>query len=137
MKFKRVYHDCRLWEEVPANMWGEATNPAQALEDAIAFTGDHRLYGEHMLRVIQEWPVSCENALTDYSLNRKAWVGHAAVALALNIPEDITRKAWGMLTDEQRLLANREAERAIQQWEDSYAKGKGLCGHLVLPVLRL
>ena len=137
MKFKRVYHDCRLWEEVPANMWGEATNPAQALEDAIAFTGDHRLYGEHMLRVIREWPVSCENALTDYSLNRRAWVGHAAVALALNIPEDITRKAWGMLTDEQRLLANREAERAIQQWENSYAEGKRLRGHMAHPMLRI
>lgn len=136
MKFKRVYHDCRTWEEVAANMWGEATDSKSAFEQAVAFTGDHKLYGSYMMRVVREWPISCENALTDYSLNRKAWVGHAAVALALNIPEDITRRAWGHLTDEQRLLANREAERAIQQWEDSYAESKGLRYHLVRPVLR-
>jgi hypothetical protein len=135
MKFERVYRDCRTWEEIPHNMWGEATDPKEALERAIAFTGDHRLYGEHMLRVTKEWPVSCENALTDYALNRKAWIGHAAVALALNIPEDITRKAWGMLTDEQRVLANREAERAIREWEDAYAKSKGLCEGVAMPVL--
>ena len=127
MKFDRVYHDCRNWEEVAHNMWGEATDAKLALEQAVCFTGDHELYGSYMLRVAREWSISCENALTDYALNRKAWIGHAAVALALNIPEDITRKAWGLLSDEQRVLANREAERAIREWENAYAKSKGLC----------
>lgn len=136
MKIKRVYHDCRLWEEVAANMWGEATDRKQALEQAIAFTGDHALYGSFMTRVVNEWPISCENALTDESLNKKAWIGHAAVALALNIPEDITRQAWGFLTDEQRLLANREAARALREWEDAYRTSKGLRYALVQPVLR-
>lgn len=127
MRFKRVYHPIWLWEEVEANMWGEVKNKSIALRRAIAFTGDHKLYGRFMMRVVNEWKYSCENALTDYSLNRKAWVGHAACALAKGIPEDITRQAWGKLTDEQRLLANKEAERAIQHWEHNYAKSIGLC----------
>ena len=126
MKLKRVWHDYRDWEEVAHNMWGEATDTQQALWDAIAFTSDHVRYGSYMMRVIQEWPISCENALTDNTLNQKAWLGHAATALALSIPEDITRKAWGHLTDEQRLLANKEAERAISTWKDVYAKSKNL-----------
>ena len=126
MKFKRVWKDCRDWEEIAANMWGEASDPKASLEQAIAFTSDHKKYGYWMNRVIAEWPISCENALTDNSLNQKAWVGHAAVAMALNIPEDITRKAWGFLTDEQRLLANKEAERAIQKWKDAYAASQNL-----------
>jgi hypothetical protein len=126
MKFKRVYHPVWDWEECEHNMWGTSSNPASDLKKAISFTGDHKRYGRFMLRVVNEWPVSCENALTDYRLNRKAWVGHAAVALALYIPENITRKAWGELTDEQRILANREAERAIQVWENNYAKSIGL-----------
>lgn len=107
-------------------MWGSATNKKRALKLAIEFTGDHKKYGRFMQRVVREWEYSCENALTDYSLNRKAWVGHAACALALGIPENITREAWGKLTDEQRILANREAERAILWWEQNYAKVKGL-----------
>jgi len=134
-QLKRVYHDYRLWEEIAHNMWGEATDPKYALEQAIAFTTDHKLYGSHMMRVVKEWPISCENALTDRLINRKAWVGHAAVALALNIPEDITRKAWGYLTDEQRFLANKEAERAIAAWEKSYRPSCSIYRDLGEPVL--
>jgi len=126
VKFKRVYHPWREWEEVAHNMWGEAYDNKYALDQAIALTSDHKRYGHYMQRIIREWPISCENALTDPSLNRKAWIGHAAVALALNIPEDITRKAWSYLTDEQQKLANEEARRAIRAWEDSYAKSKNL-----------
>jgi hypothetical protein len=125
-KFKRVYRPVGEWEEIAHNMWGEATDRRTSLEQAISLTGDHKRYGEYMMRVVNEWPVSCENALTDNSLNQKAWVGHAAVALAINCPEDITRIAWGYLTDEQRLLANKAAERAIHVWAVRYAKSRGV-----------
>jgi hypothetical protein len=107
-------------------MWGDVPNRASALKEAISFTGDHKKYGRYMKRVVEEWPVSCENALTDYNLNQKAWIGHAACALALKIPEDITRLAWGHLSYEQRFLANKEAERYIKQWQRNYRKDKGL-----------
>jgi hypothetical protein len=123
---KRVYHPVSEWEEMNFNMWGVTDNKSALLTKAITFTGDHDLYGSFMQRVIKEWPISCENSLTDNNLNKRAWIGHAAVALALQIPEDVTREAWGKLTDEQQLLANREATRAIQQWEESYRENKGL-----------
>lgn len=115
----RIFHPFNEWEEVQANMWGERADRKSALRDAIDFTGDHELYGYYMMRVVNEWTKSCENALTDTVLNQKAWVGHAACAMALQIPEDITREAWGHLTDEQRLLANRQADRAIRHWRAS------------------
>lgn len=123
---RRVYHPVSKWEEVAHNMWGDVPNKREALERSIEFTGDHKRYGMFMMRVIREWPFSCENALTDKNLNQKAWVGHAACALALGIPEDIVRKAWGMLSYEQRLLANREADRAIAEWRKSYRADRQL-----------
>ena len=127
MRFKRIYHPIWDWEENNYNMWGECQDRSAMLKKAIAFTGNHKKYGRFMRRVVNEWKYSCENALTDYSLNRKAWLGHAATALALACPEDITREAWGHLSDEQQLLANREAENSIQQWERNHAKSIGLC----------
>lgn len=127
MKIKRVYHPYHLWEEIQYNMWGDVDNNSHALNQVKIFISDHKLYGSYMMRVISEWPISCENAFTDPNLNRKAWVGHSAVALALQIPEDITRKAWFYLEDYERLLANKEAERAIQAWERAYIKDKSLC----------
>ena len=120
----RIYHPIDKWEEVKAGMWSEVENRKEMLEKAIAFTGNHKMYGHYMIKVIVEWPYSCENALTDKLLNQKAWVGHAACAMAIGCPEDITRQAWGYLTDEQRFLANKEAEQAIRVWRHAYSKDK-------------
>lgn len=135
MRFNRVYHPYTEWEEMRFNMWGEVSDRKEWIRKAVEFTGNHKIYGSFMRRVVKEWPISCENALTDYSLNRKAWVGHAAVALAIQCPEDIVRQAWGMLTDEQRFLANKEAERAIREWERDYTQGRGLCPAVDEPML--
>lgn len=105
-------------------MWGTVDDKKHFLKLAIEFTSDHKKYGYYMRRVIAEWQISCENALTDLSMNRRAWIGHAAVALAIQCPEDIVRQAWSFLTDEQRFLANNEADRAIIEWEDAYRKNK-------------
>ena len=126
LKIERVYHPVCDWEEVRHNMYGSVDNKKEWLKKAVKFTGDHALYGRFMMRVINEWPISCENALTDLNMNRKAWVGHAAVALAIGCPEDIVREAWGLLTDEQRILANNQAQRAIDEWEFNYRESKGI-----------
>ena len=84
------------------------------------------MYGRYMLKVIEKWPISCENSLTNMDLNRKAWIGHAAVALAINCPESIVREAWGLLSNEQRLLANKKADDAIRAWERAYLKDRGI-----------
>lgn len=107
-------------------MWGDIKDEKDWIQKAIEFTSDHQLYGSYMLRVINEWPISCENALTDYNMNRKAWLGHAAVALAIQCPEYIVRKAWKYLTDEQKYLANQQASRAISSWENAYFQDREL-----------
>lgn len=127
MKLPRVYHPVSHWEECDYNMWGECSDRSSDLQKAIEFTGNHEKYGSYMRRVINEWPISCENAFTDPHLNHKAWLGHAACALYAKIPEDVTREAWRRLTHEQQLLANNQARAAIQSWEMRYRKSKQLC----------
>ncbi len=133
--FKKVYHSFYDWEEVKFNMWGKVDDKSAFLLKAVEFTGDWELYGEWMIKVVNDWPVSCENSLTDANINKRAWIGHAAVAYAIQCPEDIVRKAWGMLTDEQRILANRKADEAIDLWERAYIKDKGLRGYVDQSVL--
>ncbi|QGJ84331.1 hypothetical protein [Pseudoalteromonas phage XCL1123] len=101
-------------------MWGKVDDNRLYLDKAIEFTGDHKLYGSFMMKVVNDWPYSCENALTDYHMNRRAWIGHAACALAIRCPENTTRQAWKDLSYEQQYLANKEASRAIRAWENMY-----------------
>lgn len=121
---KQVYHPYWLWEEQKYNMWGAVKDRMAALEWAIEFTGDNELYGKWMQKVVEDWQYSCEHNLTNKTQNRLAWVGHAACAYANKCPEDIVRKAWGYLTEEQQRLANMQAQKAIEKWEQSYAEKK-------------
>jgi hypothetical protein len=115
------HHPFWLWEEVGHNMWGNVKDKAEWLRRAIEFTGDHRLYGSWMFKVADSWKHSCEHHLTKLETNRKPWIGHAAVALAMQCPEDIVREAWGHLSREQQDAANAQAEAAIAYWEQRYA----------------
>jgi hypothetical protein len=115
------WHPFWKWEEVSHNMWGNVKDKKDWLRRAVEFTGDHALYGQWMRRVVEGWKYSCEHNLTKLDTNRKAWIGHAAVAMAIQCPEDIVREAWGHLTKEQQDLANAQALAAIQYWETRYA----------------
>ena len=130
MVMKRIYHPYTMWEEVPAGMWANvpANEVTAHLARAIAFTGDAELYGAAMLRVIAEWPYSCEHSLTDENINRKAWIGHASTALAIGCPEHITRMAWGRLSQTQQDEANAKAQEAIDLWVSRHeAENFSLC----------
>jgi hypothetical protein len=105
-------------------MWRDLSESEQRrfLPMAVEFTGNAPRYGAAMLRVIDEMPRACEHNLTEPSMNRQAWIGHAACYLAIDCPEYITREAWGKLSDRQRDEANAQADRAILQWEQRYAQ---------------
>lgn len=122
MSLQQVWHNYELWEDYQNGMWRAVTKEEQEqyLKQAIDFTGNADLYGSFMLRVIKEWPISCEHNLTCMNLNRQAWVGHAACCLAIGCPEDITRMAWHCLTQEQQDKANSKADQAISEWEKEY-----------------
>ena len=112
-----IWHPYWAWEEIKFNMWGNVENKKSWLEKAVDFTGNHELYGAYMIIVANDWKYSCEHNLTKPNTNKKAWIGHAAVALAMQCPEDIVREAWGHLTEEQQNLANEKAQKAIEYWE--------------------
>lgn len=123
MPLKRIYHPYTEWEETHSNMWRSVKKRDSYLDVAIEFTGDAELYGNHMKNVLREWKKSCEHNLSNDTQNRRAWIGHAACALAFGCPEDIVREAWGYLSEQQQLDANKAADMAIQQWEDIHLRG--------------
>jgi hypothetical protein len=118
---KRLYHPYHKWECYKNGMWDKLTKKDELilLPKAIIFTSNHVFYGNAMNEVLLQWTYSMENFLSNVNINRKAYIGHAAVSYRLKIPEYITRLAWKELTDKQRLLANKEAEKAIKTWEQN------------------
>lgn len=119
---QRVYYPYWEWEDYINGMWIKLkpNDEINAIKRAVKFTGNSDIYGSYMLKVHLFYPKATEHNLTCTGMNRQAWIGHAAVNIAINIPEYITRIAWWQLTDEQRINANLKADYAIEQWEREY-----------------
>ena len=110
-----IWHPWWALEEVSSNMWGDVACKKTWLQIAILFTGDSELYGLWMKSVADKWKYSCEHNLTKTG-DKRPWIGHAAVALAIKCPEDIVREAWGYLSEDQQNKANAKAQEAIDYW---------------------
>lgn len=112
-KIKQVFVPYYEWEDWINGMWVKQGD----IEYAIEFTGDWKRYGEAMGEVIEAWPRTMLNSLTNQSINRRAFLGHCAVCYKLGISESVTREAWGLLSDQQRYDADAIAEKHIRHYE--------------------
>lgn len=115
---KRKYYNYQEWEEYRKGMWRkvQAHEENEYLKKAIDFTGNHILYGSYMREVLRQWPISCQQNLSNPDINHKAWIGQAACCIAFDCPEYIVRMAWHYLTKNQQDLANEQAELAYKAW---------------------
>ena len=116
MKIKQRYVPYWEWEDYINGMWGKD----ERLQEAIEFTGDHIKYGNAMKEVIEAWPRTMLNSLTNTSINKRAFLGHCAVCYKLGICESTTRAAWKELTDQQRYDADKVAQETINNWLHDY-----------------
>lgn len=116
---KRVFRHYKQCEEFEAGMWRIVLGSDRQLLLSIVkeFMANTELFREAMIRAVHEWPNSCEVNLSAVSINRQAWMGHAACCIKLGCPEDITRCGWHFLTQEQQDRANAAADEAIALWE--------------------
>lgn len=121
-KIKRVYHHYKKCEEFNTDMWRVAPiELRQELQDKSAeLMKDVAEFENSMMRVIYEWPFSCEANLSASVINHQAWMGHAGCAISHNAPEDITRLAWRTLAQSEQDAANAAADKAIAAWRSQY-----------------
>ncbi len=123
---KRVFYPYPLWEEWKDGMWrfvrGEYRKELKdrARNLMLNTTG----FYDAMKKALSMWPISAEMNLSAKCMNRRAWLGHAGCCVATSSPEDITREAWHTLSKEKQDAADAVAEKAIAEWENSYAKAK-------------
>lgn len=118
MKIKQVFIPYWEWEDWVNGMWG--VGDESRLKEAVDFTGDHIKYGNAMKEVVEAWPRTMLNSLTNSSINKRAFLGHCAVSYKLGIQESITRMAWRELTEQQRYDADKVAQETINKWLNDY-----------------
>ena len=113
----RIWHHYNLWEDYHHGMYDEDREGRQErVLRAAGILGDPDTCKKAMLKVIDEWPFATEFNLSNEEINRRAWLGQAACSCYGNVHEDETREAWGLLSNEQRVRANKIASAIIKAW---------------------
>lgn len=119
-KINQVWVPYWFWEDWHNGMWNkiEKEQESEMLQKSIEFTGNWVLYGAAMIKVVELWPLTMLNNLTNPSINKRAFLGHCACCMEIGCPEYITRMAWKQLTDRQRFDADEIAQIVIDEWHE-------------------
>lgn len=113
---RRIYHHWETWECVQAGMYSESSLDFDAATAAYAaFLSDIPRFQRAMQRVIAEWPISCEQFLTNDSINRIAWLGQSAMCIETGIPRCF-RAGFKLLSRHQQDSANQAAADTLRLW---------------------
>lgn len=120
---ERIYHRYEIWEDYQNGMYNECKEGrSERVFEAARILGTPAICEKAMRKVIKEWKICTEYNLSNVGVNRKAWLGQAACSCYANIHEDETREAWGIMTEEQRITANRIAQHLINKWQQEHEK---------------
>lgn len=112
----RLWHHWEQWE--CAAMYGEAPNGLaadEAREWYAEFLSDLGWFRSALERVLAEWPVACEQFLSNAASNRIAWLGQASACIELGLPAAF-RGGFKLLSAERQAAANTLAEEYLQKW---------------------
>lgn len=122
---KQIFYHYTLREDFQNGMYNEIKDGRndRVLEATKILSNCDLLYA-CMKRVTEEWKIATESELTNPSVNHQAFLGQAACNIYAGIHEDETRQAWGILTNEQRIEANKTADIVEQEWIAEYTKDK-------------
>ena len=114
---ERIFHHYDKWEDYHAGMYDESKDGRkERVKEAAHILGTPSLCKKAMEKVVSEWKIATEYNLSNAEINRKAWLGQAACSCYAGIHEDETREAWGIMTEPQRIEANRIAASIIRKW---------------------
>ncbi len=126
-KVSRVYRPYTEWECVAAGMYDSAacssTDKHVFMQEYALFLGDNNRFQKGIDDVFSEWPVSCENFLTDNQINRIAWLGQASACISIGTPCCFCGGFW-MLTLSQQNEANSLAHINIRKWINEHKRNR-------------
>ena len=114
-KINRVYYPYYLWEDYLNGMYKNEIKE-EKINDCFALLNNKKHFYEACQLVVSNWKFCVEHNLTNYEINRKAWLGQAACCIRFKASCQTTISAWRLLTTEAQYEANYIAEDTIKRY---------------------
>lgn len=116
---KRIWHPWDKWECFKAGFYNSLPPTGISKEDALNLYADFLKntprFKKAALRVLIEWPISCEQFLSNEHINRIAWIGQSSMCIETGVPSSY-RAGFKLLTEKQQAIANHTAQQIIDHW---------------------
>jgi hypothetical protein len=121
---KRIFHPYTMWEDYKAGFYDNCSGDkkTEVLQRSIDMFNSMDLTKKNMNLVIETWKYSCEQNLTNPSMNKIAYIGQGACCIYGGVPATITMEAWSHLTDEVKDRSNELAKEVITKWNNNNKK---------------
>jgi hypothetical protein len=115
----KIYHPFWLWEDYKAGFYKSCSKKDKEEKKHLVSNmfSDYGLTMCYMNKVVNTWFFSCEQFLTNESINKVAYLGQAACCLYGGVPNLITMNVWSSLDDNIRDRSDFLAKRIIKKWE--------------------
>jgi ParB-like chromosome segregation protein Spo0J len=117
-KGERIFHTYDKWECEPAGFYASNVDGMTAEQCKVAyrdFLADTERFRQAAMEVTHKWVNSSEHYLTNFAMNRIAWIGQAAMCYATGVPSKFCG-GFNLLTDEQQRAANEVALDVLNDW---------------------
>ncbi len=115
---QRIFHTYEKWECHKAGFYAstfDGKTSDECKKEYANFLSNGELFNKIVLKVIIEWPNSCEHYLTNSAMNRIAWLGQASMCYATGIPSKYC-SGFNLLSDREKEFANQIALNALNKW---------------------
>lgn len=114
----RIFHTFHHWECEKAGFYAQKLDGVSA--EGCRFYYRHFLanpgrFRDSAMKMVSEWKNSCEHYLTNFAMNRIAWIGQAAMCYETGVPSKFC-SGFNLLSDEQKEVANQVALDVLNHW---------------------
>lgn len=115
---KQIFHHFSKWEDYKHGFYNTTCEDTKEhIQKSVELLSNQDKFYKYANKVIKEWVCSCEQNLTDPSLNKIAYIGQSACCLANGTPAFVTRNSWAYLDENKQRLANETARKVLKEWK--------------------
>ena len=120
---KRIYHPWHKWECYKSGFYktDNEIDSETAKKQYALFLSNNKRFEKGLNRVLNEWVYSCEQFLSNESMNRIAWLGQSAMCIETGIPS-CYRSGFKMLSIKKQKEADSLALKYLKKWLKKYDK---------------
>jgi hypothetical protein len=116
---ERIFHHYEKWECYKHGFFSEySQGEINDLMQSVRYVFSSEKITEKWMRlIIAYWPISCEQNLSNLSMNRVAWLGQAACCYYGGVPSKATMYCWKFLNEKTQRRSDNVAKKIIKEWE--------------------